>query len=90
MVKQHKASWLNRPFYLALQLLPTIGGLFPGILRDVAGLTRLTLQHAAVVGGPQVLTGVWACVFGERGGGRRGLRCSMLVGRAVGGGCEGW
>jgi hypothetical protein len=70
-------------------LLPTIGGLFPGILRDVAGLTRLTLQHAAVVGGPQALTGVWACVFEERGGGRRGLRCSMLVGRAVGGGCEG-
>jgi hypothetical protein len=43
--------------HMSVQLLPTVGGLFPGILRDASRLTRFTLQNASVIGGPQALTG---------------------------------
>jgi hypothetical protein len=46
---------------MSVQLLPTVGGLFPGALRGVGALTRFTLQHASVVGGPQTLTGEEPC-----------------------------
>lgn len=46
---------------MSVQLLPTAGGLFPGALRGVSALTRFTLQHASVVGGPQTLTGKAPC-----------------------------
>lgn len=52
----------QRCFLTTPQLSRVTGGLFPGILKEATRLTRLTLQHAAVVGGPDALTGGFACV----------------------------